>query len=70
MSKTHFKSYLSPGRTGYTITRFGRTIGYSPLEGGVYGIAQVIATYLALDTDFIFRHFSLFCECISTEERE
>lgn len=70
MSKPQFKTYLSPGRTGYTITRFGRTIGYSPLEGGVYGIAQVIATYLALDTDFIFRHFSLFCECISTEERE
>ena len=70
MSKTHFKAYLASDRTGYTITRFGRTIGYSTLEGGVYGIAQVIATYLTLDTDFIFRHFSSFCECISTEERE
>lgn len=69
MSKPQFKAYLSPNRTGYTITRFGKTIGYSRLEGGVYGIAQVIATYLAVDADFVFRHFSAFCECISTEER-
>lgn len=70
MSKPQFKAYLSPGRTGYTITRFGKTIGYSSLDGGVHGIVQVIATYLTVDEDFIFRHFSSFCECISTEERE
>lgn len=70
MSNPQFKAYLSPGRTGYTITRFGKTIGYSTLDGGVYGIAEVIATYLTVDTDFIFRYFSKFCDCISTEERE
>lgn len=70
MSKPQFKAYLSPGLTGYTITRHGKTVGYCKLGGGIYGIAEVIAVFLQVDTDFIFRHFSLFCECISTEERE
>lgn len=70
MSKPHFKAYLSSGRTGYTITHCGKTIGYSSLDGGAYGIARVIATYLTVDEEFILRYFNVFCECISTEEME
>lgn len=70
MSKPQFKVYLSPNRTDYTITRFGKTIGYSKLDAGVYGIAEIIAARLSVNTDFVMKYFSTFCECISTEERE